>query len=94
MILLLGTASVARGLSGYIDALTNNSMSTTMRELMPIDVSFLSTYPDFLSLLFIAILTGKTSWAVISTSDKKPLTQNCKGFHMLTVRLFISLCVC
>jgi hypothetical protein len=53
-----GTASVARGLSSYIDKLIGNVMQNKMRELMPIDVDFLSSYPDLLSLAVIMILAG------------------------------------
>ncbi|KAK9692477.1 C-terminus of AA-permease, partial [Popillia japonica] len=54
---VIGTASLARGLSDYIDALANNTMSHALHEVMPINANFLSSYPDFLSLLFIALLT-------------------------------------
>lgn len=46
---VIGTASVARGYSGYVDKLANNSMSEALGESMPISVSFLSEYPDFLA---------------------------------------------
>ncbi|KAI4461201.1 inner membrane transporter ygji-related [Holotrichia oblita] len=55
---VIGTASLARGLSDYIDALANNTMSHALQGAMPINANFLSSYPDFLSLLFIALLTG------------------------------------
>ncbi|XP_022903736.1 cationic amino acid transporter 3-like [Onthophagus taurus] len=54
---VIGTASLARGLSDYIDALANNSMSTALTETFPINQSFLSKYPDFLSLGFVILLT-------------------------------------
>jgi hypothetical protein len=50
---------VARGLSSYIDKLIGNVMQNKMRELMPIDIDFLSTYPDFFSLAVIMVLAGK-----------------------------------
>ncbi|XP_063597840.1 cationic amino acid transporter 2-like isoform X2 [Penaeus indicus] len=46
---VIGTASVARGYSGYVDKLANNSMSEALGEAMPISVGFLSDYPDFLA---------------------------------------------
>lgn len=46
---VIGTASVARGYSGYVDKLANNSMSEALGESMPISVDFLSDYPDFLA---------------------------------------------
>ena len=53
-----GTASLARGLSDYIDALANNTISETLTDRFPINVPFLSKYPDFLSLIFVLLLTG------------------------------------
>lgn len=44
---VIGTASVARGLSGYFDSLINNNMSKALNESMHIDVDFLGDYPDF-----------------------------------------------
>nr|CAD7403229.1 unnamed protein product [Timema poppensis] len=53
---VIGTASVARGLSNYIDALTDNVMHKTMIEVMPININFLSDYPDFLAFGIIMLL--------------------------------------
>ncbi|XP_066589837.1 cationic amino acid transporter 3 [Prorops nasuta] len=60
---VIGTASVARGLSNYLDALTGNAMAKALRSVMPINVSFLSEYPDFFAfgmvlLLIILLSTG------------------------------------
>lgn len=57
----IGTASVARGLSNYIDALADNAMSNALTEAMPIGVSWLSPYPDFLSCGFILLLSCEYS---------------------------------
>ena len=54
--MFLGTSSVARGLTGYIDALIEHKMQNWLREVMPIDVSFLGKYPDLLSFVVIMIL--------------------------------------
>lgn len=56
---ITGTASVARGYSGYVDKLANNSMSEALGESMPISVDFLSDYPDFLAFGLSFILSGK-----------------------------------
>ena len=58
---LAGAASVARGLSTYIDRLTENAMGTAFNESMHMDSEFISMrlaeYPDFFAagmvLLFI-----------------------------------------
>lgn len=53
---VIGTAGVARGLSNYIDALIGNVMSNAMRSVMPIDISFLSEYPDFFAFGMVMLL--------------------------------------
>lgn len=50
---------MARGLSNYIDALAANQISVTFRAWLPMDVSFLSQYPDLLAFLLVLVLTGK-----------------------------------
>ncbi|XP_071446749.1 cationic amino acid transporter 2 [Hetaerina americana] len=61
---IIGTASVARGLSSYIDSLVNHTMQNALREAMPMDVSFLSNYPDFLSVGIILLLTALLAFGV------------------------------
>lgn len=52
-----GTSSVARGLSGYLDALIGNPMSTFFKARMPIDVSFLADFPDFFSFAIVMLVS-------------------------------------
>ena len=52
-----GTASVARAYSGYIDSLIDKRMATAFRSFMPIDISFLSPYPDFCAFVITLSLT-------------------------------------
>jgi hypothetical protein len=51
MFFFVGAASVARGLSSYIDRLTDNAMGKAFNESMHMDSEFLSMrlaeYPDF-----------------------------------------------
>ena len=44
---VIGTASVARGYSGYLDSLMNNTMQNMFRSSMPISAPFLAEYPDW-----------------------------------------------
>lgn len=44
-------------MSGYIDALLNNSMSNSLKEVMPINVDFLADYPDFFSFFIVILLS-------------------------------------
>ncbi|XP_066260456.1 high affinity cationic amino acid transporter 1-like isoform X2 [Euwallacea similis] len=46
---VIGSASVARGLSLYLDTLLNNTLQNTFREIAPINVTYLATYFDFFS---------------------------------------------
>ncbi|XP_071552250.1 uncharacterized protein [Panulirus ornatus] len=55
---VIGAASVATGFSGYVDQLTYNKISGTLTEAMPINISFLSDYPDFLAFGLSLALTG------------------------------------
>ncbi|XP_014474610.1 PREDICTED: cationic amino acid transporter 3 isoform X2 [Dinoponera quadriceps] len=55
---VIGTASVARGLSNYIDVLIGNVIGNTMRSLMPINVTFLSQYPDFFAFGMVMLLVA------------------------------------
>lgn len=59
LLYLSGTASVARGLSNYIDALVEKQISAAFREWMPMDISFLSSYADILSFVLVLVLTGE-----------------------------------
>ncbi|XP_054732249.1 cationic amino acid transporter 3 [Anastrepha obliqua] len=65
---VIGTAGVARGLSGYFDALIDNSMSAALEEAMPIKVSFLANYPDFLACGVILLLAALLSFGVKESS--------------------------
>ncbi|XP_022229697.2 cationic amino acid transporter 3 [Drosophila obscura] len=55
---VIGTASVARGLSGYFDALIDNNMSKALNGSMHMNVDFLGDYPDFLSFGMVLLLAG------------------------------------
>ncbi|KAF5296351.1 hypothetical protein FQR65_LT10243 [Abscondita terminalis] len=46
---VIGSASVAKGLSLYLDTLINNTMQDTFKEIAPIHIKFLATYFDFFS---------------------------------------------
>lgn len=59
---------MARGLSGYIDALMGKQMETYLRETMPISVSFLGDYPDFFSFFVVLLLAAVLSFGVKESS--------------------------
>lgn len=61
---VIGTSSVARGMSGYIDALIDNKMSNALRDAMGMNVDFLSDYPDFFSFVVVLILAALLAYGV------------------------------
>lgn len=63
-----GTSSVARGLSGYIDALIDNKMASFLTDFMPINVDFLAQYPDFLSFVLVLLVAILLSIGVKESS--------------------------
>ncbi|XP_049779805.1 high affinity cationic amino acid transporter 1-like [Schistocerca cancellata] len=65
---VIGAASVARGLTGYIDSLVNNAISNASRQAMPIEVDFLSDYPDFLAFGITFLLTILLAFGVKESS--------------------------
>ncbi|CAN7946582.1 unnamed protein product, partial [Ixodes hexagonus] len=56
---VIGTASVARGYSGYLDSLLNHTIETHFRHWMPMGVSWLSAYPDVFALTITLLLAGE-----------------------------------
>ncbi|XP_076248537.1 cationic amino acid transporter slimfast [Calliopsis andreniformis] len=65
---IIGTASVARGLSNYLDALIGNAISKWLYSVMPIHVSFLSEYPDFFAFAVVMLLVVLLSIGVKESS--------------------------
>ncbi|XP_065073602.1 cationic amino acid transporter 3 [Ochlerotatus camptorhynchus] len=61
---VIGTSSVARGMSGYIDALTGNKMSGALKDAMGMNVDFLADYPDFFSFVVVLILAALLAYGV------------------------------
>lgn len=68
---VIGTSSVARGLSGYFDSLIGKKINPFFREHMPIDINFLAPYPDFFSFVIIIIIT-----VLLASGVKKSTTFN------------------
>lgn len=62
---VIGTASVARGYSDYIDSLLGSPIKQYLTKIMPINIAYISGYPDFLALGITLLLTGKKNNYVI-----------------------------
>ncbi|XP_065073481.1 cationic amino acid transporter 2-like [Ochlerotatus camptorhynchus] len=61
---IIGTASVARGLSGYIDALIDYRMANAMQSIVQFRVSFLGRYPDICSFFVVLTITALLAYGV------------------------------
>ncbi|XP_053680346.1 cationic amino acid transporter 2-like [Anopheles nili] len=61
---IIGTASVARGLSGYIDALIDHRMGNALKDIIQMRISFLAEYPDIFSFLVVLIITALLAYGV------------------------------
>lgn len=88
---LIGTASVARGYSAYLDSLVKESgwsFASCFRYYMPIDIPHLSAYPDFLS----AALTILIS--VILCIGAKESTRFNSVFTLLNILVVVFVIVC
>ncbi|KAF7288056.1 hypothetical protein GWI33_000110 [Rhynchophorus ferrugineus] len=65
---VIGTASVAVGLSKYIDRMANSTISDQLIEWVPLNISFLGKYLDFVSLILVLILTALLAFGVKESS--------------------------
>lgn len=64
----IGTASVTRGVSTYIDTLVDHKMSHFFNETVPMRVATLASYPDFFSFSIIAVMTCLLAFGVKESS--------------------------
>lgn len=55
---VIGSASVVRGLSTYVDALFNNTMRNAFETAAHIDIDHFSSYPDFFAFGVTLIFSG------------------------------------
>ncbi|XP_050412616.1 cationic amino acid transporter 2 isoform X2 [Patella vulgata] len=60
----IGTASVARAWSSYFDSLVDNKIQNFFKDNMPMDLTGLSTYPDFFSFGITLLLTALLAFGV------------------------------
>ena len=65
---VIGTASVARGYSGYLDSLMNNTMANLYRSTMPMSAPFLAEYPDWTAATITLLLAVLLSIGVKESS--------------------------
>nr|CAD7400863.1 unnamed protein product [Timema cristinae] len=75
----IGSASVAKGLSLYLDSLLNNTMKEAFRTIAPMNISFMSSYFDFFSFSASMSLTANPQNWKISKQDIPPGVNGGKG---------------
>lgn len=56
---VIGTASVCRGISLYLDTLLNDTLKQSFAEAAPMHVSFLGSYFDFLAFGLVVVFGGE-----------------------------------
>lgn len=56
---MIGTASVCRGISLYLDTLINDTLKNTFAEVSPMNVSFLGSYFDFFACGLVVVFGGE-----------------------------------
>lgn len=88
---VIGTSSVARGLSGYVDSLAGNKMSEFFRSIVQFDVGFLGDYPDLFAFLIVILITGLLAFGV---KESSLLNNTFTSVNVLTILLmFITGCM-
>ncbi|XP_034104306.1 cationic amino acid transporter 2 isoform X2 [Drosophila nasuta] len=81
----IGSASVVKGLSTYLDSLCGYAMRDFLAEHLPMNVQGLSAYPD----LFAFIVTILFSWAIASGAKESTRVNNIFTMLNLGVVLFV-----
>nr|CAD7439575.1 unnamed protein product [Timema bartmani] len=66
---VIGAASVGRGLSTYVDSLCDNAMKDAFRKIAPIDIDFLSPYPDFFAFGIVMVFAVALAFGVKESSN-------------------------
>lgn len=77
---------MARGVSSYIDVLTNYTIERALHEAMPINVSFLSQYPDFFALGMVILLTMFLS---IGVKESSMLNNVFTTINLITIAIIV-----
>lgn len=77
---------MARGLSGYLDALFDNPMQKYFKGVMPINVSFLADYPDFFSFVIVMLISVLLA---VGVKESSILNNIFTVINLLTVILVI-----
>lgn len=88
IIIFSGTASVARGYSGYLDSLTNGTIAYHFEKWMPLGIPHMSAYPDLLAFSITLFLTIMLALGV------KESTRFNSIFTMINLSIVVFVIVC
>lgn len=77
---------MARALSDYIDSLIGNVMRDHLQAAMPINISFLSEYPDFFAFGMVVLLVALLS---IGVRESSYLNMGFTVVNLLTIVIII-----
>uniref|UniRef100_A0A336MQ49 CSON005275 protein n=1 Tax=Culicoides sonorensis TaxID=179676 RepID=A0A336MQ49_CULSO len=86
--LLLGSASVVKGLSGYVDELTGNQISGWFLDVMPMNVTGLGAYPDLFAFGIIMLFTIALAFG----ARESAMVNNIFTMTNVSVVLFVIVC--
>ncbi|XP_025199416.1 cationic amino acid transporter 2-like [Melanaphis sacchari] len=64
----IGSASVAKAMTNYLDALFGNPQKQYLKKYFPIHIDFLAEYPDFASFFFVIFIALIVAWGVKKSS--------------------------
>ncbi|XP_025416847.1 cationic amino acid transporter 2-like isoform X2 [Sipha flava] len=64
----IGTASVSKAMTNYLDSLLGNPQKNYMKKYFPLNQKFLGEYPDVASFLFIMSIAMVVAWGVRKSS--------------------------
>jgi amino acid transporter len=56
----IGSASVSKGISNYVDAIVDNRISNVFLDIFPINVPYFGSYADFFALGIIVVITSES----------------------------------
>lgn len=84
---VIGTSSVARGLSGYVDAMAGNEMSKYFKNLVHFEVGFLAEYPDLFSFVIVLLITALLAFGV---KESSLLNNTFTSINVLTILLMFT----
>lgn len=86
---MLGIASVASGMSSYIDTLVDGKIKITLADCMAINIPYLTSSPDFLALGIIVLITILLS---IGIKESSRFNNVCTVMNLLTIITVIIAC--